>query len=99
MILRGVVTRSNEAHKITTVQEGDLYMPRVNNESRCTGCAEWGRVSARVPRHPPLNLTSWALFRAGTLGLLPIHPFISKHCWYIIESRVCDGLSTGLGLR
>lgn len=84
VILRSVVTRSNEAHKITTVQEGDLSAPRVDNERRCTGCAEQGHVSARVPRHPSLNLTSWALFRAGTLGVLPIHSFISKHCWYVI---------------
>lgn len=78
------MTRSNEAHKITTVQEGDLYMPGVDNESGCTGCAQRGRVSSRVPRHPSLNLTSWASFRAGMLGALLIHPFISKHCWYII---------------
>lgn len=72
------MTRSNEAHKITTVQEGDLYMPGVDNESGCTGCAQRGRVSSFS--EPDLV----ASFRAGMLGALLIHPFVSKHCWYII---------------
>lgn len=78
------MTRSNEAHKITTVQEGDLYMPGVDNESRCNWVCTAGTCVFQGPSSSFSEPDLVASFRAGMLGALLIHPFVSKHCWYII---------------
>lgn len=63
----GLLTHSNDAHKVTRLQEGDLQLPSSSLETR--GQAKEDRednaLPASVTYSPSQNLTLWALFKAN----------------------------------
>ena len=78
VILGGLLTHSNEAHKITKPQEGELQRPCSNLQTRGQAKEDSERrytVPSRVTHSPSLNRTLVEANRRLPL----IHPSISKH--------------------